>query len=372
MIDKKKNILFVCPTEIYGGGEVYLKTIIKGFFLSRRFESIHLIAPKNKLIQDVQGMVILHDGLDVAVKSNLLVLIFRLNKIIKAESVDIVFFNGFNECGWIAPFVHARKKICTGHNNFNTFEGQFFSEGKASGVVKIIKRPFQYFFVFLAFRSFDKFICINNLVFNNLERVVDRTKLTKIPNGVDEVRRREKSNGMFIFGRIGRLENMKGNVFLLHAFSRYRKKTDSGLLVFAGEGSQMNMLKLLSDELSISKYVDFLGHVEKEEFYSLVDVMISPSSYEASPLVILEALSCGVPVISTDVGGVKEILTDGYSGLIVDFGDEERLSEKMNLLAEDSRCVEKLSENGHRVFSQHFRSESMIMRTIEAVLEHDE
>jgi glycosyltransferase involved in cell wall biosynthesis len=372
MLDKKKNILFVCPTEIYGGGEVYLKTIIEGFFFSRRFGKIHFISPKNKLIQDIQGMAILHDGLDVAVKSNLLLLIFRLNKIIKAESVDIVFFNGFNECGWIAPFINARKKICTGHNNFNTFEDPFFSKGKASGVIKIMKRPFQYFFVFLAFRSFDRFICINNLVFDNLERVVDRSKLVKIPNGVDEIRRRKKPNGMLTFGRIGRLENMKGNVFLLHAFSRYRKKNDSGLLVFAGEGSEMEMLKSLSHRLSISKYVEFMGHVEKEEFYSLVDVMVSPSSYEASPLVILEALSCGVPVISTDVGGVKEILTDGYSGLIVDFGDEERLSEKMNLLAKDASCMKKLSENGYRVFSQDFRSESMITRTIEAVLENDE
>ena len=372
MPDKKKNILFVCPTEIYGGGEVYLKTIIKGFFFSQRFGNIHLISPRNKLIQDVQGVAAIHDGFDLASKKNLLKLIFRINRIIKKERIDIVFLNGFNECGWIAPFIQSKRKICTGHNNFNTFKDSFFLEGITLGLLKIIKRPAQFFFVLLAFRSFYKFICINNLVYDNLEKLVDRSKLIKIPNGVDEIQIGESVNDILTFGRIGRLESIKGNVFLLRAFSKYVRKNGMGRLIFAGEGREMEMLKRISHELSISKYIEFIGHVEKEKFYSLVDVMISSSSYEASPLVILEALSCGLPVISTNVGGVNEILTDGYSGIIVDFGDELQLSEAMNFLARNPSHIKKLSRNGYSIYSKNYRSETMVIRTIDAVLGNDE
>lgn len=102
---------------------------------------------------------------------------------------------------------------------------------------------------------------------------------------------------------------------------------DIGLIV-VGDGPEMISLNKLSEKLELSDRVMFTGYLSKKEalaYISLGDVFVLNSTYEGLPHVILEALSLGVPVIATRVGGTPEVVCDGENGYLFDLGDETGL-----------------------------------------------
>lgn len=116
----------------------------------------------------------------------------------------------------------------------------------------------------------------------------------------------------------GRLERVKGLRFLLEAFS-YISKQIQCRLVIAGAGSEFEYLKGKVDELQM-KSVLFLGDVKPDhihEVFNCADLLLLTSESEASPLVVREALACGVPVVTTDVGDVREVLNSESIGRVV-------------------------------------------------------
>ena len=370
----KPNILFICPTLIYGGGEVYLKTIINGAINSNAFCEVHLVTPGNRIEIEVFGNVIKHKGYDTSRIIDLIRLIVTTNRIIKHNSIDYVFINGFNEFGWCAPFIRSKNIVCTGHNNFDTFKKKIISKSLNHTIINIIKRPFQYLFVRFAFKKFKKFICINKLVYKNLSSVLtDTSNIIVIPNGIDELTltSNKKNNREICFGRIGRLEAIKGNIFLIDAFYWYTLQKNDGQLVFAGDGPELEILKAKVRDLSLETRVNFLGFVKKEDFYSKVDVVISSSSYEASPLVILESMACKLPVISTDVGGVSEIIENKKTGILVEYGNIKEMKNAMLFFSNNDDAREKISEKAYIKYEKKFTSTDMVNKTLTAVLNND-
>jgi glycosyltransferase involved in cell wall biosynthesis len=83
-----------------------------------------------------------------------------------------------------------------------------------------------------------------------------------------------------------------------------------------GEGPRRNLLERLTSRLGLSDRVTFAGHVNVDEIWSSNQVLVLPSRYEGLPLVLVEAMLCGRPVLATDVGGNSEILVDGVTGFL--------------------------------------------------------
>ncbi|MBD1582150.1 glycosyltransferase [Pseudoalteromonas sp. S16_S37] len=115
-----------------------------------------------------------------------------------------------------------------------------------------------------------------------------------------------------IIGCAARLELGKGHVPLIEALEELPQDYH---LAFAGRGSLNDTLQNLVNELGLQNRVHFLGGVHKMEvFYSAIDVFSLFSEREGLPLSILEAMACGIPIVASDVGGIKEVLTNeqGY------------------------------------------------------------
>lgn len=128
-----------------------------------------------------------------------------------------------------------------------------------------------------------------------------------------------------VVGTAGRMEPVKNQALLLRAFA----KLDQGLpiaLALAGDGSCRKDLETLAEHLGISSKVHFLGLVDRmPEYLSALDLFVLPSDKEGYPLSLLEAQSCGTPVIATDVGGARDAVCN-RTGRLIKAKDETALS----------------------------------------------
>ncbi|MDI6735723.1 MAG: glycosyltransferase family 4 protein [bacterium] len=128
---------------------------------------------------------------------------------------------------------------------------------------------------------------------------------------------------------IGNLIEIKGFHYLIKAISEIKKRGTPLLSIIIGEGEYKKLLQKLIDDLGLGSYVWLIGSKLKDElpkWYNAADLFCLSSLSEGCPLVLLESLSCGTPVVATDVGGCSEIISPD-SGILVKPGD---ITELMN------------------------------------------
>lgn len=126
---------------------------------------------------------------------------------------------------------------------------------------------------------------------------------------------------------VGRLEPQKAHDVALHAVARLVREGRSTHLLIVGEGAQLAALEELRASLGLEERVSFLGYRnDVDALMRAADGLLMASRWEGLPNVILEALVAGLPVVATDVGGVRELVEDGVSGLVVPAGDPAALA----------------------------------------------
>jgi len=125
------------------------------------------------------------------------------------------------------------------------------------------------------------------------------------------------------------------------------------MCVITGGGDLTETLRLrrLAYRLGVHDSLIMLGHVSHEKMphvYSISDVVVLPSLREGTPLVLLEAMACGKPVVATRVGGIPEIVKHGENGLLVRPKDIEGLSKAILTLLEDPDLREEMGKKARR------------------------
>lgn len=132
--------------------------------------------------------------------------------------------------------------------------------------------------------------------------------------------------------------------------------------VVAGEGPRREELDRLRSELGLADAVEFLGHEpDTAGLLRSIDVLVVSSDREVSPLVIMEAMAAGVPVVATDVGGVRELVRDGVTGFLVPKGSWGAIAEALRGLASDRSRLLEMGRTARRLA----REELDVSRTIE-------
>ncbi len=171
-----------------------------------------------------------------------------------------------------------------------------------------------------------------------------------IPLGISEIERHPilQENGAIRFGIVGRLVKQKGHEILFPAFKKLLSTGISTRLSVFGGGPLESRLKRLSRELGIERQVDFHGIIlDTEAIYEQIHVLVLPSLWEGGGLVLLEAMSRGIPVIGTRAGGIIEYAGENLA-LLVQPGDGEELAAAMLKIAKDRQLRARLSENSLR------------------------
>lgn len=161
-----------------------------------------------------------------------------------------------------------------------------------------------------------------------------KTDIEVIPNFVDRTRFRKQNkehfkkaicpNGEQLLVHVSNFRPVKRAQDVVHVFAKLR---DMGLcvkLLLVGDGPDRSACEMLAREKGVHSDIRFLGKQEPvEEILSIADLFLMPSASETFGLAALEAMACGVPVVSTNVGGLPELNVHGETGFLCELGDIE-------------------------------------------------
>jgi glycosyltransferase involved in cell wall biosynthesis len=140
----------------------------------------------------------------------------------------------------------------------------------------------------------------------------------------------------FVVGWIGRMTAVKRLPLVLEGFRRLLELGVDATLCLVGAGPDRDEAERLAHRLGVMKHCLFVGYQrDVAPYYEVFDTLLLPSANEGTPVVVIEALAAGRPVVATDVGGVADVVRDGTDGFLVPSGDADALADRLARLAGD-------------------------------------
>lgn len=194
-----------------------------------------------------------------------------------------------------------------------------------------------------------------------------------IPNFIDTTRFRRLNKNHFrqalcpnaekVLVHVSNFRPVKRATDTVHVLHRIRQDGVAAMLLLVGDGPDRVPAEHLARELGVYEHIRFLGKQEPvEEILSIADVFLMTSGSETFGLAALEAMACGVPVVSTDIGGLPELIVDGESGFLCPLGDIDALTEATRKILGNDDLHAKMSEAALRRAVDNFDQEIIVPR----------
>jgi len=193
-----------------------------------------------------------------------------------------------------------------------------------------------------------------------------------VPNAVraaffEEDRSQEKTRAAFelpcdgpVVGVPGTLRPMKGHLFFFDAVAPMLRERENLQVAVTGDGENafVERLKAKLETLSVREQVHFFGWVEDmAAFYRACDVVCIPSRAEPFGRTAIEAFAVGTPVVATAVGGLVGIVTDGETGRLVPYGDEEEFAEAVRQLLDQTELYRRMKVNARQKAEEQYHEQ---------------
>lgn len=310
--------------------------------------SVTVLSPD---VEEVDSMPELHfiRIRDIPFVPQLLFFFARLVGLHHRQKIDILY--SVDSIGFIAAVAFGRFwRVPTVFN----FQASIFSPGRELdysvwevALFKFTNR--------LAACAADRVICVSQeMVRCALYAGAREDKVTLISNLVDlepfqSIRRaRGTVPDEPICLYVGALRPVKGLQFLIRALSAVLRWVPRTRLVLVGDGPDREKLVGLAQDLGVLHCLDFVGRlawIDVLPYYKQADIFVLPSLSDPKPLVVLEALAAGLPVVGSRVDGIPEMVKDGYNGLLVPTKNALALSEALVRLLNDRGLYERCSRN---------------------------
>lgn len=203
---------------------------------------------------------------------------------------------------------------------------------------------------------------------------ISGSKIKVIYNGVDfkpaDINQEEAKKKIGIYGDIilsaGRLVSWKGFRMLIKIMPRLSEISQLFRLVIVGDGPEKKVLESMVRNLGLERKVYLVGKKTQEElatYLAAADMFVLNTGYEGFSHQILEAMTAGVPVVTTAVGGNKEVIRQGENGFMVKYQDEFNLIEAIKSLWQNRELQEEFKKEGKKT-AEHFSSEKMFEETV--------
>jgi glycosyltransferase involved in cell wall biosynthesis len=177
-------------------------------------------------------------------------------------------------------------------------------------------------------------------------------------NGIDLAfwKNEKQSHDVFTFITAARLERQKGIEYLIRAAAELKNVGGQFKLVIVGEGSLEEELKALAKELAVDEIIEFVGRKTPagvRDLYTLSDVVVLPSLWEAAPLAMFEAWAMELPLVITNVGMFADAVDDKPYAKIVEAGDSNALAKAMEEVLTDAKKRQDMITAGNEVVQNY-------------------
>lgn len=192
-----------------------------------------------------------------------------------------------------------------------------------------------------------------------------------VPNGIADTDWMDKKDARsrlglpedaLIVGFLARMSPQKNPLLMIEAFAAIADQHPQARLAMAGTGDLEDAARRRASELRVSDRVHWLGYQRPADFLPCADLFALSSDYEGMPYVYLEALSCGLPIVTTDVGGSELAIEDGRNGSIVPRGDHNGLGAALARVLVDPDLRHRMSAAA-RERAREFSLAKMLQRT---------
>ncbi|WP_321413118.1 glycosyltransferase family 4 protein [uncultured Desulfobacter sp.] len=346
---KKKQILIIAPSINVKGG---ISTVVKGHLgseLSNKYQIFRVSSHKdgNKLIK-----------LLTAVKGAVRIIFYLLSK-----HIDIVHIHGSDPLSSLRKYFLFRIVEQFNCKTIYHFHGASFLESYVS------KSPFFQHKINYLFRNVDRVICLSNTWEKQIAELIPGTARTvviqntvSLPERRTEKDHQEKKEVYILF--LGLIGDRKGIFDLLKVMVKL-KKAGHRLKLYVGGNGDVNKLEQTIDSLNIRDMVAYKGWVtgkDKETLYLNSDLYVLPSYGEGMPMSILEAMSYGLPVISTDVGGIPDLIEDDKTGFLIEPGDLHGMFNKIEILIKDRKLRSRMGMNARKKIEKEYNFDANISK----------
>jgi len=156
---------------------------------------------------------------------------------------------------------------------------------------------------------------------------------------------------------VGNLSERKGYKYLLMALPKTLETIGPARVVIVGEGDYRGYLEMMISKLNLEPYVSLVGFQKEERIPSWLnaaDIFVLPSLLEGTPNILLEAMACKLPVVTTDVGGIGNLIKDGINGVVISPGSESKLAKALISLLQDPALCERLAVNAQNTLLSQY------------------
>lgn len=365
----KMKILYCITSSSWGGAQLHVLELCADQ-LARGNEVTFIVGNKGPLLDKVKQLkgvkVILLPSLVREISpTNDIKAIVELRKIIKSESPDIVHLHS-SKAGVIGRLssIGLRKKIKV----VFTVHGWAFTDGVSSRLKKSLYRIIE-----KSVRHFtDLFICVSyyDEKIGKRDKVLDsKSNVKVIHNGSTTPSEQSINYSVHMPLRlvmIARFSPQKDQETLINAVTKLPK--DSYKLTFVGDGETLQTNKELVSKYGLNHNIKFAGFKDdiSDELINN-DVYILSTHYEGLPISIIEAMSYGLPILATNVGGNSEMLENNINGFL--FTSKDELAEKLNYLINNPETVKKMGQESYRIFSDEYSLSQCLTKINNSYLE---
>jgi len=353
-----KILQLITKSEPIGGAQMVLFNIVSGL---KNKHDIYVISGQNgRLIRELENLDIkciifpsLKRELSIINDINALL---KFKMLLKEMKPDLVVSHS-SKAGYISRIICNQLKI----PNIFTVHGWSFTTG-----VPLFKRIPYLFLEKIAGKISDKIICVSNydkelaLKYN----ITQQHRVRTIYNGSSDLLHRKQKKVFDILNvvMVARFQKQKDHETLFKALEGLLNKRI--VIHLIGDGPLEEKYKLMSRKMKLNNLVKFHGsRNDVGVFLNNADLFLLISNYEGLPLSIIEAMSCGLPIIASNVGGVKELVINNENGFLINKGDYHHLQKSLEYILNNPNILNQLGKNSRKLFLERFTVDIMVSKT---------
>lgn len=353
------RILHIIESLEFGGAEKVLVDLANEFAKQQHAITILCLKRIGALRAALDARVEV-DCLHLAEGSHYL-LPWQLAKMIRDQGYDVVHAHTWGvlyESALGGLLAKTPAVVFTSHGNYPP---------PAQSLLRRIKRRARLVLEARVLRRIDMTVPVSDAIKHEIGAREPAAKIETIHNGIEvlplvEPPGRPLRGNVFRLITVGRMAPVKNHALLLEAVAALRQEVPVQLDI-VGDGPERAAMERLAYSLGIAAQVRFLGFRNDVRAYlAHADVFVITSDYEGISIAILEAMRAGLPVVATDVGGIRETVIDGETGIVVPPRARTELVAALRALAKDTARRKALGEAAYAYFKREFALEHMVTR----------